>query len=71
MISYICRVESTSYHLYHAGNDWSCKGDEIYILICYACIRGDFESQYYVSTVGDVDWVCLAPDRKVMSVQVV
>jgi hypothetical protein len=25
-----------------------------------------FESQYYINTVGDVDWVCLAPDRKVL-----
>jgi hypothetical protein len=40
---------------------------------------GFFESQYYINTVGDVDWVCLAPDRKVwkaplnmvMSLQVV
>ena len=23
-----------------------------------------FESQYYINTVGNVDWVCLAPDRK-------
>jgi hypothetical protein len=23
-----------------------------------------FESQYYINTVGDVDWVCLAADRK-------
>jgi hypothetical protein len=26
--------------------------------------EGFFESQYYINTVGDVDWVCLAPDRK-------
>jgi len=24
-----------------------------------------FENRYYINTVGDVDWVCLAPDRKV------
>jgi len=24
-----------------------------------------FKSQYYINTVGDVDWVYLAPDRKV------
>jgi hypothetical protein len=24
-----------------------------------------FESQYCMITVGDVDWVCLAPDKKV------
>jgi len=24
-----------------------------------------FESQYYINTVGDVDWVSLAPDSKV------
>jgi hypothetical protein len=38
-----------------------------------------FEGQYHINTVGDVDWVCLAADRKVwkaalnivMSVQVV
>jgi len=23
-------------------------------------------NQYYINTVGDVDWVCLAPDRKVL-----
>jgi hypothetical protein len=42
-------------------------------------IRGFFEIQYYINTVGVVDWVYLAPDRKVwkdpvkmiMSVQVV
>jgi len=42
-------------------------------------MRGFFESQCYINTVGDVDWVCLAPDRKVrkaplnmvMSLQVV
>ena len=45
--------------------------DEIYILICCAYIRGYFESQYHITTVGDVDWVSLAPDRKVISVQVV
>ena len=28
-------------------------------------IRGFFESQYYINTVGDVDWVCLSSDRKV------
>jgi len=36
-----------------------------HVLICCAYIRGFFESQYYINTVGDVDWVCLAPDRKV------
>jgi hypothetical protein len=30
-----------------------------------------FESQYYINTVGDVDWVCLATERMVMSLQVV
>jgi hypothetical protein len=41
--------------------------------------QGMFECQYHVNTVGDVDWVCLGPNRKVwkaslnmvMSVQVV
>ena len=28
-------------------------------------MRGFFESEYYINTVGDVDWVSLAPDRKV------
>ena len=36
-----------------------------YVLICCAPIRGSFESQYYVTTVGYVDWASLAPDRKV------
>jgi hypothetical protein len=27
-------------------------------------IEDFFESQYYINTVGDVDWVCLAPDGK-------
>jgi hypothetical protein len=35
------------------------------VLICCAYIRGFFESQYYVDTVGDMDWISLAPDRKV------
>ena len=26
---------------------------------------GFFESECYINTVGVVDWVCLAPDRKV------
>jgi len=50
-----------------------------HVLICCAYIRGFFESQYYINTVGYVDWVSLAPDRKVrnapqnmvMSLQVV
>ena len=50
-----------------------------HVLICCANIRGFFESRYYINTVGDVDWVCLAPDGKVwkaplnilMSLQVV
>ena len=36
-----------------------------YVPICCTYFRGFFESQYYIYTVGDVDWVCLAPDRKV------
>jgi hypothetical protein len=28
-------------------------------------MRGFFESQYYINTVGDVDWVFFTPDRKV------
>jgi hypothetical protein len=36
-----------------------------HVLICCDYIRGFFESWYYVNTVGDVDWVCLAPDREV------
>ena len=35
------------------------------MLICCAYIRGYFESQCYINTAGDVDWVCLALDRKV------
>jgi hypothetical protein len=46
-------------------NDRLCKRDETYVLICCAYIRGFFESQYYINTVGDVDWVCVAADRKV------
>jgi hypothetical protein len=38
--------------------------DKTYVPICCAYIRGFFESQYYMNTVGDVEWVCLAPDRK-------
>jgi hypothetical protein len=42
-------------------------------------MRGLVESEYYINTVGDLDWVCLASDRKVwkaplnmvMSLQVV
>jgi len=37
-----------------------------HVLICCAYIRGFFESQYYINTVGDVEWVCLALDRKVL-----
>ena len=35
----------------------------MYHLLTY--FRGFFESRYYINTVGDVDWVCLASDRKV------
>ena len=35
------------------------------VLLCCAHFRGFFENQYYINTVGDVDWVCLATDRKV------
>jgi len=31
--------------------------DKTRVLICCAYIRGFFESQYYINTVGDVDWV--------------
>jgi hypothetical protein len=36
-----------------------------HIPICCAYFKGFFESQYYINTEGDVDWVSLAPDRKV------
>jgi len=36
-----------------------------HVLICCAYIKRFFESRYYINTVGDVDWVCLAADRKV------
>ena len=50
-----------------------------HVLICCAYIRGFFECRYFINTVLDVDWVCLAPERKVweatvnilMSLQVV
>jgi len=50
-----------------------------HVLICCAYIRGYFENLYYINSVGDVAWVCLATDRKVwkaplniiMSLQVV
>ena len=50
-----------------------------HVLICCAYIRGFFDGQNYINTVVDVDWVCLATDRKawkaplnvVMSIQVV
>jgi hypothetical protein len=47
----------------HAGNYWSCKRDKTYVLICY--IRGFFEIRYYINTMLDVEWVCLACDGKV------
>jgi hypothetical protein len=34
-------------------------------MFCCAYIRGFFESECYINAVGDVDWVSLAPDRKV------
>ena len=37
-----------------------------YVLLSFAYIRGFFESQYYINSVGDEDWVCLALDRKVL-----
>jgi len=36
-----------------------------HVLICCAYIGGYFENLYYINSVGDVAWVCLAPDRKV------
>ena len=36
-----------------------------HVLISFAYSRGFFESQYYINTVGYVDWASLAPDRKV------
>jgi len=43
-----------------------CKRGKTYVLICCAYIRGFFGNQYYINTVGDVDWLCLATDRKVL-----
>ena len=64
---------------FQGGSLWLCKRDETHVLICCAYIRGYFESQYYINTVGYLDWVCLAPSWKVwktpqnmvMSLQVV
>ena len=36
-----------------------------HVLICCAYIRGCFESQYYLITVGDMAWVYLVLGRKV------
>jgi len=40
------------------------KRDKAHVLICCAYIRGYFKSLYNIDTVGDVDWVCLAADRR-------
>jgi len=40
------------------------KRDKVHVLICCAYIRGFFKSPYNIDTVGDVDWVCLAPDGR-------
>jgi len=70
MISYICIVNVIcscssisviiSSMLVMIGH---VKRDKTHVLICCAYIRGYFKSPYNIDTVGDVDWVCLAPDR--------
>jgi len=40
------------------------KRDKAHVLICCAYIRGCFKSPYNIDSVGDVDWVCLAADRR-------
>ena len=71
MISYICIVNlicscsSISVTIYSMlvmiGH---VKRDKVHVLICCAYSRGFFKSPYNIHTVGDVDWVCLASDRR-------
>jgi len=40
------------------------KRDKAHVLICCAYISGFFKSPNNIDSVGDVDCVCLAPDRR-------